>query len=886
MKKKLTFGLVALLGAMSLVGCSSDEESKATISKVKMSGISVAYKEGSTIDWSKLSITATYTDETTKTLTKFEYDVDSVAKSETEAVVYTEGLHAQSALTEGSYKISLADVSDLSKKYSVATITVGTASSDKFALAEFNEPAMKSVYKNNIKNAGTAIEPERNDRALAKSHETLFISDKTQYVVGTMNPFYYEPEVSFESLENPSAPLVTGDEIFFRKSWEVKELVADEYVAAQAADYSTASGYVQFNDSAIGKTFSITLSLTDFETVEGTTTKATSTFEGFKVQKGLNIYSAKELGILNVTNITKEQQIERKYVEHKNDSEEVFYDGTAHYRPDFDVIWSEFLVNQGVYTEAQLTAYADTPAVFVHGNIDITKNDIPGEYFIKDGEFTNNSRVGCLRDGVPLYAPIVDEHDVEVNGNFFSVSTENVPLCKCTWTGGFHPYVNPDEPIMPGHSDVFKFCGRETDNYLKNQTPSVVGQGIIRNLNSVGNAGTDFSSGDFEKMLTLTGLIFAKNDYCGALYDNIIIKQYQIGLFANDVVGQKYETHEQTDRTFVSNSRVYDCSNCGLFNYHNGGLLVTKSVFNRFGGAPLMNAADTKEYEACNSKFDKDVIFNNEITGEEVYFAALGPDIVSNVNHIKLWNSMFVAIGNNFYYEITDEKGNTYSVLNLVSIGLNGDDYHQAQERDFYSNIMLNYGETNQLNAQVKSETEQWSYFDDFYNSVYTANYNAAYAQAYPQYFQQAHDAQYPVQKEAAARAYLAQQMGCNPEDVPAPYVEATMADETFTAGFDAQFEPAFKAQFDEQFPAQFKAQFDPQFDTQFPKSAYGDAVPPVFQTEIGAELFWTDDNGHLYDRLAGTFSAQLNGEYLSILLPVLNTCFNLVFRISKIVAA
>lgn len=874
MKKGFTFGLASLLGAVALVGCAKAEEAP-TIAKLKMSGINVAYKEGSEIDWSKLSIAVTYSDSTTKTFTHFEYDVDSVSETGTEAVLYTQGLHAQSALAEGNYHITFAEASNLSTKIDLATITVGTATADRFALAGFVEPIIKKGYESNVKNAGTEIESERNDRAVAKEHEKLFIGSDVQYVVGTMNPFVYEPEILFESLDNPSAPFISGEQIYYKRSWEVKKLVGDEYVSATLGDdYSIVDGFVKFNDAAIGNTYSIKFSMDDFQEVEGTGVKAESSFVGFRVEKGLNIYSAKELGILNVTKLTYQKQAELQFSDHGGDTENVFYNGTTHYSPDIDTIWTEYLKNKGVYTEAELDSYADVSKVFLHKNIELTTDDIPSEYLIAKDEFTNSAREGCLRDGVPLFGPIVNDSDVEINGNFWTLDAQRIPLCKCTWSNGFHPYVEESEPIMPGHTPLIKFCGRATNDYDKKQELSVTGQGIIRNINSIGNSGVDFTAGDFEKMLTLTGLIFAKNDYCGATYDNIIAKQYQIGIFANHCVGHEFDDtekgvkHEQVDRTIVTDTRIYDCANCGLFNFHNGGTLVSKSVFNRFGGAPLMNAAGDKAYIGSNTKFTKDVIFNNEITGEEIYFAALGPDVVAAVNIIKGWNPSFVKLGNNFLYEITDEKGQKYQVMNLVAIGLNGDDYNKATSPEFYSNIYLNYGEANQLNAQVKSETTQWNYFNEFYQSMYDANYAVKYKQTY--------DARYLTEKETAARNYVAQQMGVDPALVPDGAVAQTMANPDFTAMFDAGFEAAFKEQ------------FDAAFEQQMPKSVYENVEPPVFQTEVKDELFWSNAEGDLHDKLGGEFTTQLEGEYLSILLPITegaDTCFCLVFRISKIEA-
>lgn len=962
LRKGFIVGMASLLGVTALVGCKKKGED-VKLTKVSINGVQRTYDEGAVIDWSALSVTATYSDATSQTFTKFEFDVTSVVSAETQAVIYTSGLHEQTETTEGVYAISVALPSDLSTKYSAGNIAIGNATPDGYALVECSDPTLKTGYIANIRDAGTDIEPERNDKATAKANENKFISSNTQYVVGTLNPFIYEPEVAFENLNDPTADLITGDDIHFRKTHTVKVKSGNNYIDAPSVDYTVVDGHVKFNESAIGKTFSLTVSLTDFDVVDGTSKKAESTFEGFTVQKGLNIYSARQLGILNVTKLTTAELTEAHYNEHKDDTDKMFWNGTDYYKPVLNELWASYLTSTGTFTASELQAYADTPAIFLQRKIEIKSTDIPSEYFVKAGELAGDTIVGCLRDSVPIYAPIVGSTDVEINGNFWGLDTTAIKLCKNERSdNGPKAYSEgaEDQVIMPGHSALIKFCGIESgdEEFFNNQELVSTGKGIIRNINSIGNTGIDLVSKDFEKMLSLTGLIFAKNDYCGAVYENCIIKQYQIGIFTDNMIGQAYGGKDQTDYSFIRDTRMYDCANSGLFNYHCGGVAVSKSVFNRFGAAPVMNAGSVRENRAPNTKFTKDVIFNNEITGEEIYFSALGA--TEAVGTIRGFNPLFQQIGNKFVYK--NEHGE--DVMNLVSIGINGDDYLEADSPNYYSNVMLNSGEGNELKASVYSETNptmQWQLYSNLRQAIYAAEYAKAYkenwegaqalhAQMYAAEYAKnrnseetlalyqseynnarnsedtiaAHDAMYATEYDkaidAAARAYIIENYEnfppvtpeTDPADVPADYVAAIKTNDDFVAGFEAQFNPAFeaefeagfKAEFDPKFDAAFKAQFDPKFEAGWKAQAgfdfnetsfkeYFDAIfegqfeeeyqqPPVFQTEIPSEVFWTDLTE--FKTATGTkYEATLEGNYVHLIVPVGTTCLSLTFRISKL---
>jgi len=127
-------------------------------------------------------------------------------------------------------------------------------------------------------------------------------------------------------------------------------------------------------------------------------------------------------------------------------------------------------------------------------------------------------------------------------------------------------------------------------------------------------------------------------------------------------------------------------------------------------------------------------------------------------------------------------------------------------------------------------------------------------------------------------------------------------ADENFVNGFNTKWEEKFHFPYSELTEAKFKYVFDIDFADGFQKSQgfpfpttkeefkpYFDAgfeeeyqQPPVFQTEIAGELFWTDLT-KLMSATGAEFTTQLEGNYLHLIVPVGTTCLSLTFRISKL---
>ena len=857
--------MIAIAGSLVVTGCKDKKKSDPVLSKMEMAGLSsTTYLVGDSIDWSTFKVRATYDDNSKKDLTKIEYDVQSALKADTEVVVYTEGLYSQSAVSEGVYHIEAALVSNLQTKYALGTINVGEATPDKYTLVEFFEPTMKSEFATNVAGAGTSIEAERTDRAVAKANENKFIGADTTYVVGTMNPFRYNPQIAF--LNKQTGEEFDGDEIYVEKLYSVKVKVDGTYVEAPAEMYTITHDGVKFEDAAIGKTFSLKMSLKGFaEDINHV--KAESTFDEFVVQKGLNIYNAKQLGALNLTHYTVEELNNGKsFADHTHGfwggTDPVFYNEATkeHYQPDLVPVWKDFLKNEQVFTNEELVAYQDVPAVFLQNKIEVTPEDIPSSYFIKAGEFTGDVRVGYLRDALPIYFPIVETQDVEINGNFWMIDTTAIPVCACNTEGGFHPYNSSTDQIFPGHAKLFEFCGLDQENYYENQKDLANGnKAIVRNIQARGNSGVDLKTEEYEKMLALTGLIFANSAFCGAEFDNCIIKEFQIGIFADRMIGQLEEVEEgvfeQVDHTTIKKARIYDCANSGIYNYANGGVYVEQSVFNRFGGAPLLNIGEGSANRASNVKFDSSVIFNNEVTGGELYFASLG--VTDDVNLIKGMDAIFEnQLGNNFLYPVEDEQGHVTQVMNLVSIFMNGNGYTSASDYNFYSNTTLNYGSGNSLQAFAKSDpvTAQFEAFDSLGVGMYNGIKNANRVTFYRNAIAQAQGIEDPsVIPDAYVEAMIAK---LAEGDETALYIEGAYVDYlNNTMNVDDQTAP------------------------------YNGVHAPICQTEIADEFFYINPSAGAFPLANPTelMTGPLEGEYVSILFPIEDTCLGLIFRISKI---
>jgi len=701
-KKSLSVLAMSLVTASALLGgCKKKDGPKegAKLESLSMSGLASGYMPGSSIPWDSLRVTADFDDNSSFTFSKFEFDVEAAVSSETQLLVFTEGLHAKEVLTEadnGEYKISGALPGSPETKLELGKIIVGEITADSYDLVSFANPSVVTAYNEAV--ATSAEEGQTSENGLKDAEQP--------FTVGTMNVFKFVPQVAFVSKTNPD-DIQTGNH--YRKTVVVKEIEGNTEKAALASDYQVVDEGFKFADSADGKTFKVKVSPTAFpKTISQRDASVEFTF---KVQKGLNIYSAKELGALNLTHYTRadfDQVGTSNIVEHigntqKNSADNVYATiegGQVSYDyMSYVEVWTKFLKDKGTFTDEELVAYQDVPAVFLQSpEISITPADIPSEYFIKEGEIPGehgNELTGCLRDSARIYVPIVRDHSVEINGNYFSLRTDSIPLCKCNTYDApngqaFKPYTSDYTGMLfAGHATLIEFCGLCQDNnnqYVTNQVDTANGKiGIIRNLNSTGNtAKPSGAASDIDKKNNITGLMFTMTKYVGCLFENLNIKQYMIALSCEQMVGQGNiyagGSVEQHNYAFINKCKVYDCSNCGIFNYENGGIRVEKSELKRFGGSAIINAGNDTQagLRGSNTFVDTETVLENEIVGNEIYFSAL--TATTKVNEIKALNQLFE------YYAAPMVKDNK---MNLLAMQMDGDDYIFAENGAYWGSMYI-----------------------------------------------------------------------------------------------------------------------------------------------------------------------------------------------------
>ena len=772
-KKSISLAIVSLFCATAmLAGCSKSSDEEKEVAAMKLSGIPTAYQVGETINWSAVKVAVSYKDSKDKdtyTGSQLQFDVTSEVAEATKVVVYTAGLHDQTTLTEGEYNIEAALAGKLTEKYSLGRIVVGKITDDKYTLDSFEAPEFVDTYKQKI--ADSQAHPE---------NESSFKSTSELFTVGTKNVWKFVPRASFEMKGSTGhAKRYTN----YEKNFFLKEIKSDSSkVDADVNDFEIAADQsgIQFKDSAVGKKFEVTVSPKDSGFAEDSNGHPAVVSFQFQVKSGLNVYEAKELGALNLTSkgLVYNADKAHRYVCHigkadgqpeagrtkhyytevnANGVDKVFYDKLKgdYARIDYNGLWRDFLkydANEnpnGIFTAEEIEKYTDIKGVFFQNEIVLDKSDIPADYFItadEPGNLDGYADMECLRDASEIYTPIIGiaadqndrSQDVEINGNYFMLDNK-LPLCKSNWgdrvTPGFHTYGDHTQGYMgtydPGHASLFKFCGigvERSNNWIYQNKDVLKGaKGILKNLNTKGVIET--VTGD--NVLSVTALIAVKNTYCSAEYSNNIIKSYQIGIFPDAMIKGEFLTTTMGSQTYkyntlIENCRVYDCSNCAICNYHNGGTVVKTSDFARFGGAAILNAGDIEEltddnywpyameirdqeiddkgssdidpyaatsaYEAAWRSFTyvdeaSSKSFNNYVVGTEAYFTAVGiatimPEVFQYI--LPGYNTMFNTIGHAFRFE-----QNGKNVYNIISLNLDGHDYVMSPNRYWYGDVIM-----------------------------------------------------------------------------------------------------------------------------------------------------------------------------------------------------
>ena len=621
--------------AFALVGCDKNKEVKFSpegIKEAKMTGLEADYTTASTIDWTKLELTLTYEDGDYK-VKAYEFDVESATKEDTEVIVYTEGLYAEKGgeLTEGVYNITLKAVGG-KDSFALKTVTVAEISSENSTFVSFEDSTFVAEYRRKTEN---------NDA----TSEGGFKSVAEAYTVGDDNAFKFAPVLSVIV----DGKLKTFSQ--FKAEWTVKEVNGETKTEASTDLYTVNGTEIDFAEDAVGKTFEISVKPVGFDAAQAKTLTV-------KVEDGWNMYNALDLGLLNVNKgLDNTSEYEYFYDAKSNASHgahKQFYDkATGEYGyGDYSAFWTNFLTEKGY----DLTNFTKINGAFIHGNISITEADIPSEYFITAAESPDGFATGRFRDGAAAYYIVTTpENGFTFNGNYFKIDASAIRGCRSQMgnndKGNFEVYLEGEN--APYGSKAVLFC--PVGKYGDRQNVAVSNINF-KNVDTNGNTGSD-TSGEAKKDIDkVTGLIFIKARGTSMNFVNNIVKEYFIGIFPE----KTSTTGDYKNATLITDSKVYDCFQTGIFTY-NAYADVKTSEFKRFGGpATMVDQSWTKKdlNPASMVKFDNDTVVENFVNGTEAWFALQGAtEIATNI--ISLYSG-YETYGKTI---VNDGKFNLVSVI-------------------------------------------------------------------------------------------------------------------------------------------------------------------------------------------------------------------------------
>ena len=629
-----------------------------------------SFYETDTVDFVGTKLRVTFDNHQTIVLTNFELDKDlSEIQEGTEFVIYTDGLSSQSAgdLEIKDYNIT-AKVVGFNETLALGTVKV-ESDWNRYEVDTFLVPESIDTYNEIVKNN-------------VSTEEAGFYNVEAMYTIGDDNGFKFKPQLIL--LPKGSSD-ITEDYEPETYNVNVKVFMDDNDTAlADDSTYYTFDNFeFDFTETAIGHTFKIEMSLTNYPT----TLPISFTF---KVADGWNVYTADDLARINLLDEGFDPNASgNSYA--RAMSQEIFYNSNEnrYEARSYATIWENYLTEKG-YTD--LTA---VNGIFLHGNLSITPEDLPEEYFVSQVEANKNTpgdsySVGSLRDFAFLYMHYLND-DFVINGNYFTLDFSTIPFALSNTSNPGYLYNNGQSKYYAGHATVFGFSG-----LLNNTTESIA---TFKNLNTVGNTNgitaVDPDTGVTQKdtMEASGALILIKSMHGRTNVDNCISKNFLIAWFAESLISN---VQPGVGNMYINQVKTYDCFNSGVFAYASDCNVITNSEFKRFGGPVILMVSEDENTEAGKSKepraagvsVDENTFMENYVAGDEAWFVVQGATTISS--DLAPLNTLLGAYGNSFY--------NSDSKMNLVALAMDSE-YLGSQTKNLFVDFSYGVTDTNNKNG-------------------------------------------------------------------------------------------------------------------------------------------------------------------------------------------
>lgn len=704
--KSVLCSLILLASACTMWACKGDGKN-ATLESATTS-LKSFYHVTETIDWQNVTVTATYSNKSTKQLDKGQFDIEvEDAQADTQWVLKTDGLKAQTAgeLTAKTYNMKLYIIGH-ETPFDIS-VDVNNDQSNIYNLALFSKPANIAEFERHTASTG--------DEANPSGFKT--VSD-AKYYVGDDNGFRITPEYTLKNKSTNAT--VEGVDLILTVEVRNSEngLVGDSI-------YTYADGEIDFTEAAIDNTYSIKIIPTYFDKDIAGYDITPVEFD-VTVKDGYNAYDALDLGMMSIAPEGVDYTNYRRSSRSAGyDTDKLYYDAVngGHYNKPHTDVWTEYFQSKG--RDASDIYYIK--GIYLHANIDITDNDLPEIYFFgeKEAGGTDKLAYGKLRDWTFPYAHIMQD-DFNMEGNYFTINASGISVNGGIGFGEKRMYKNTTQVSNFGHSKLFSFLGMSVvSNSAKESNQNVA---YVQNIHAIGNTGDVAGATDEQIRLAAGGLIMFQNASCAAVVENININQTMIGWFV-EMTDKEESGNSHSQLTRINNANISNCFNSAIFTWcGEGDCCITNSEFARFGGPAMFavtceNSKTNSKLQAANLSWDDTLIIDNPIAGDEAWFVINGASTIVS-QKLTPFDKAFNNCGKTFL------DGN--NKINLKVLVMD-EDYLSADTTNIYSTIndydcqdqfLLGASEKGAPYLQTNGEVGTNSYLPDNKCMIYASDAN------------------------------------------------------------------------------------------------------------------------------------------------------------------
>lgn len=470
-----------------------------------------------------------------------------------------------------------------------------------------------------VQNRRTFTNYNQNKSEHPENKRIEFFDREQTYKVGTENNFNMKPIVTFvnDDFEDvyPESWKYNLDLFLVENSEEKPVADINQYLDS----YDNINCDLDFNESAIGKTFKAKI------TPEETTKNVSMTFE---VVKGYNVYKVEELS---------------------------YFDNRASSGNPGGEAWYAFKKAKGLRTD-----YAPETLIF-HEDLKLTMKDIPNYFYydeadsdLKKSDPDYERVIGSMRDRIFLYTRAFGDnvHDFTIYGNYFNLDCS--ALAPIVRTEG---QISQEGDIPVSHSVVF-YSDPKTSleaGINENDVVGKFGSFTMRDLKIFGNAPRS------ENAVKSGGMCFHKNGRIDATMENLITNCW-FETFGPLLGDGEYN---------VSKCKAYDNFSDFLYSWGASNVSITDSEMIGAGGPVIIADHCYKNGNDVNTGYISNIKVTNSklesiVSGSEGWFQIFnGSELAMQ---IKSMNAAFSPFGKSFVKNINSEA----TGFNFISLSKDG----------------------------------------------------------------------------------------------------------------------------------------------------------------------------------------------------------------------